>query len=449
MPYLYINLTQAIALLADRLYDLNPNSQFWSDGEKTVYIQQAMRTFGSLTNYWRAEFLLETSANKTWYDITNTAVAPNTLRPLTVTDQSLVNLIQYHLLEPISPAYPLTWTGSNQFSISDILGAIQRRRDEILSETSCTITQSSVIATTGRTFLPDTTIDIRRIAWLPVPGFGYTNTPLLPDDEWGLQYFENGYTVNPPSVPSSYRQSTQPPLAFDVDSPLIVPGVYDILTVNAGSALSTTQSSLLSIPDDFTWTIVFGALSELFNRDSNARDSLRAQYCEMRYKQGLALLKVSSATLYARISNIPLDVDSAQNQDNFNQSWQAQTPQQPQTLLTAGLNIVGCSPTPDTGYSITLGVVQNTPIPVNGTDNLQVGRDELDAILDYAQHLASLKMGGLEFLSTMPLLGRFHKMAASYNSKLNELGEFKKPMYELSQLQAQTVPVFEESENDS
>lgn len=442
MPYTYLTLAQARTQLAARLYDTSANL-FWSDAEKNQYIVESIRIWNALTSFWRSEFTFQTQANVTWYDLTDTANLPNTLRPFTVTDNSLIQLIEYHLLEPVTSVYPLTWTGSLQFSLTDILNAIQRRRDEVLSATGCTITQRTIAAVPGRTFLPDTVIDIRRVSWLPVANpAGFTNSPLWPDDQWALQSYERDYTIQAPGTPSTYRQSTEPPLSFDTDIPPALPGQYDLLTVDAGVALSTVAATVLRVPDDFAWVIKWGALADLLGRESNAKDPTRAMYCEMRYRQGLALLLNSPAVLYARINNIPLDIDSLQNADNYRPGWQAETAAQPDLMMIAGLNLFGLASIPDAIYSGTLMVVENAPVPANDAAQIQIGRDDLEAILDHSQHLAAFKIGGSEFLSTLPLLDRFHKQAALYNSKLFELGEFAHPTYELSQLQQETNPTF-------
>src|SRR6185503_3351212 len=90
----------------------------------------------------------------------------------------------------------------------------------------------------------------------------------------------------------------------------------------------------------------------------------------------------------------------------------------------------------------TLSVVRNAPVPGSPGDFVQVGRDDFDAILDYAQHLAAFKLGGQEFLDSLPLLGKFLRRASQYNSKLLQLGQYKKPMYELSQVQEEREPRF-------
>lgn len=444
MPYSYLSLAQARAQLAAKLYDTSANL-FWSDAEKTRYIVEALRTWNSLTSIWRKDFTFNTGVNITWYDLT---AQVNSLRPFTLTDNDLTQIIEYHLLEPQTSAYPLVWTGSAQFAITDILGAIQRRRDEVLSITGCTITQSLVPATLGRIFMPDTVIDIRRVAWIPVSNpTGFVNTPLWGDDQWSLQSFDRTYTTDPQGVPSSYRRSTEPPLSFDVDILPAIPGQYDVLSVNAGPALSTIESTLLGIPDDFTWIIKWGALADLLGRESNAKDLLRAQYCDMRYMQGLSALLNSPAVLYGRLNGVPLDIDSVQNTDDFRPGWQSETLGQPDLMMTAGLNLVGFAPTPNSVlYGVVVMVVQNAPVPVFDTDLVQVGRDDLEGVLDYAQHLASFKMGGQEFMSTIPLLDGFHKRCMLLNSKLAELGEFQKPTYELSQLQSETNPAYNTDE---
>ena len=443
MPYAYTNLTTALSDLGARLYDLN--SVFWSNTEKTRIIQTALRTWNAFTSLWRSEFTMPTQANVVWYDIANLITAPNTLRAYTVLDTDLYKIIEDHLLEPATGA---AWTGSLQFNAQDMIQAVQRRRDELTSNTSCTVQQHVVAANPGRTFLPDSTLDIRRIAWLPVGSpAGFVNSPLWPDDVWAMQSYERDFTTQAPGTPSIYRQSTEPPLSFDVDILPAVPGQYECLTIDAGAALDPNNPSTLAIPDDFTWLLVFGAMGDMLNRESNAKDALRAQYCNARYAQGMALLKNSPALLYARSNNLQLDIDSAQNQDDFNPSWQSQAATTPDTLLVAGLNLIGFSPTPDAGpYSVTLGVVQNAPIPIVGKDLIQIGRDDYDVLLDYCVHLASFKMGGAEFVATIPLFQRFMKQATLYNSKLDELGEFTKTIYELSQLQAETNPVFSDVE---
>ena len=99
MAYSYITFGQAKTALAQRLTDLT--KQFWGDVELGAYITEALQSFNAFANYYRQEFTFNSRANVTWYDLTDFALQPNTLRPLNETDFTLINMIQYHLLEPI------------------------------------------------------------------------------------------------------------------------------------------------------------------------------------------------------------------------------------------------------------------------------------------------------------------------------------------------------------
>lgn len=431
-PYSYVTLAQMRQELANRLYD--PTQTFWSATELNAYITEALRTWNALTSYWRDDFLFTPQLNVTWYDITQVA---NSLRPYTVTDVALCLVMQYHLLEPATGINP--WTGSAQFTADDFLNAVGRRRDEILSTTGCTQTRRTVGAVAGRITLPDTIIDIRRMAYLPAVGSPST---IWPDDTWSEMSFNPRYLQMPAGIPSMYLQTTQPPISFDTDRPPGSAGSYELLTVESGPPISTSTPSLLNIPNDWTHVIKWGALADLLSRESNAKDSLRAQYCEGRYRMGLKLLEGASALLALRMNNVPVWIDSVRAADNFQSAWQALAAGSPSSAYYTGLNLVALSPAPDANaYSATATVVENAPIPLSDTAQVQMGRDDYDAILDYVQHLAAFKQGGSEFLATMPLFQRFMAQAAIYNRKLDQIAEFTKPLYALASREKDMNPI--------
>lgn len=456
--YNYITKSAFLQQLANRLYD--SSQQFWSQTELGLYLNEALQTWNALTAYWRGDFTFPSQQGVTWYDLTDTVNLPNTIRPLTLHDTDLYVLMQYHLLEAVAWN---PWAGvSAQFSASDLLNAVQSTRDEVLSITGCTQTRSLIPAVAGRIQLLDTVIDIRRLAYLPAAfqagGYGvgayglgpygysaYQLSPasvVWPEDTWGEQAFNRNYTSAPAGTPLAYLLSTEPPISFDTDAPPGGAGNYELLTVSAGASLAVTTPSLLSVPDDWTHVIKWGALAELLSRESNAKDIPRADYCQKRYRLGLAALSAAPALLAMRLNNIPLQIDSVRSADLYNTFWQAQPQQKPSVALHSGLNLVALSATPDAGpYSMTATVVENAPLPVEVNNPVQVSRDYYDVILDYAQHLAAFKQGGDEFLRTLPLFQNFLKAAAEYNGKLLELGEYTSTLLELSQRERDTNPV--------
>ena len=432
MPnYSYALVSDAVAALSSRLYD--PNGRFWTGTEQVAYITEALRTWNALSQFWRSEMVFSPQLNTSWYDLRTVA---GSIIPYTVTKYSLISQIEYHLLEPATPA---AWTGSNQFALQDIVNALQRRQDETLGVTACTLGESLVGAAVGiRTILPDNVIDLRRVAWIPATGFGYVNKILKQSDMWAEQAFNPTYTTAAQGPPSNWMQNTEPPPSFDVDQVPPVPGQYDVLTTNAGPAWAAGTDGTLTIPDDWTWVIKWGALLDLLSRESNSKDELRAAYCKQRYEEGLKLLGMMPTVLALRMNNIPLAVDAVRNGDDFNPGWQAAAAGPPTSAYLAA-NLLALAPMPDssTNYSATVSVCQNAPI---GAQFIQVARDDFDSIIDYAQHLAMLKVGGAEFAATIPLYQKFQAKAAQYNSKLLSMGFFEMPQLELGQREEHRNP---------
>lgn len=440
--YTYATLTDAQNALASRLYDngvaSTPSFQFWTAAELTLYIVEALRTWNALTGFWRAEFSFPLQPNVNWYDLTSQG---GTLRPYTVTDQYLVNVIEYHLLEPqtsLTPSAgtPAAWTGSNQFALDEIYGALTRRQNEVLTKTGCTIAQASPVASTGqrRTVLPDATLDIRRAAWAPATGFSpFVTVPLRQSDIWEKQAFDPNWIQATGQAPGLWMQTSTPPPSFDVDQIPPVPGTYDVLMVDSGPVSDANSAQTLKIPDDWSWLPKWGALADLLNSEANAKDVARAAFCQQMFDRSCTLLENAPATLGLRLNDVPLYVDSIRNGDDFNPLWQGSTPAQPQSCYQSGLNLLGF-PTPDAGpYSALVTVVQNAPVPVNAGDFIQCARGDYDSILNYAQVLACFKMAGYDLAAVLPLLQQFFVQAGLYNRKLQEMGQFPDSMFGISQ----------------
>lgn len=433
---------QAKTALAQRLTDTT--NQFWTDSELGSYITEALQSFNALANFYREEFVFQSQANVTWYNLADIAQMPSTLRAQSQTDQTLLNMIQYHFLEPLTTIYPLVWTGSLQFSLSDILNALQQTRDEVLSESLCTITESLIAAAAGRTFLIQTALGLRRVCWIPTTGLGFTPNMLVPSDLWAQQSFEAGFPQQAPGMPLTYRMSSEPPLAFDVDIQPAVPGQYDVLTINAGGDLTTVNSTILPIPNDWCWVAKWGAMAQLLGRDSVASDPFRQKYCAMRYQEGLSAMRAAPALLGARINDVPVVVTSMTEADFYAANWQGLTPGTPLNLYYAGLNMVALSPQPTTtGFAVTASVVRNMVLPAVNADNLQVGRDDIGAVLDESEHLAMVKCGGAEFAKTFPLHGNFLRRCALYNSKLSAMSLYLEFLDGMGQADERIHPTFQ------
>jgi hypothetical protein len=98
------------------------------------------------------------------------------------------------------------------------------------------------------------------------------------------------------------------------------------------------------------------------------------------------------------------------------------------------------SPPPNDGTTVAMDLAANMAVPAADSDYLQVPPDVIDVIIDYSQHLASFKMGGGEFLSTIPLYQNMLTEAANYNERLRQLDFFNDALRSPAWVSSAEVP---------
>lgn len=432
--YAYLNLGSARAILASRLQDAG--IVYYSGGngagsplELNQYIVQAVRAWQAYTVSYRQRAQFPTTANTPFYDLTS-VLSPSCLA-YTVTDRELITLTLAHLLEP-----PLSngWVGSGMFTFAAIASALQARLNRFLGDTGITISRALLPIGTSppvdRVALPDTTLDIRRAAWVDQSGM---SSALWRDDQYAMQAFSYSGWSTPADPPSVYGISTLPPVSIQVFPPPANPGQLDLLVVPTGVQINTTPAAMLTtpvtlnLPDALAWAVVFGAMSDLLSNDSPARDPARAVYCEQRFQDGAGLAKTNPSLLLAQVNGVPVFSGSVWELDAFMPSWQS-SPGTPAFVGMAGRNLLAAGTLPDGVYSVTVDVVSNIPVPAADSDYLQVDRGNLDPVLDYAQHLASFKLGGAEFAASEGLYKSFLAAAGLENSRLKQQAFYQTAM---------------------
>jgi hypothetical protein len=403
-----LTLQAAQGLLAARLSDAAMLR--WTAPELQSYLTEALRTWQALTGSTKTSAAFTATSSVTFYDLPT--VFP-TQRGYNVLTTSLLSDLEYALLEPITPAGWASWTGTPQFTLLDLITAVQQRRDRFLSETRAVMTHSLLPLAppppSGRFPLADGTLAIQRLAWQD--GLSGKVSPLCRDDEWGLTSYARSWPQNA-GVPFVYSVSSAPPLVVQLAPPPLATGIVDAIMVLAGAPVNPTLvTQTLGMPDDWTWVVKFGALADLLSTDGLSLDADRATYCTARWNQGMALAKAAAVVLTAKINAQPCLIDLIVHADQYAASWQA-TPGTPQQVLLAGQNLLAISPPVSSGnWSVEVDLIPNMPIPVLGTDYLQVSLDTFDLILDYAQHLALFKEGYGPLVGSQGLLERFLKAA--------------------------------------
>lgn len=436
MSFTDTTLATAQGLLAERLAD--PLMVRWPAAELTRLLQDALRTWNAYTDAYRRPVVFSTVADQAFYDLPTVAADA---RGYTLRVQDLIIRLQDYLLEPPTPT---TWTGTSQYVLADLTAALTHRRDQFLLETGAVLTATTLPLGApppqGRIGLPETFSTIRRIAWQGAAG---TITPLYRGDEWGAQAYEPTWVQHPTRPPRAYSVTTVPPLQLQLlPAPLDV-GIVHVLAVETGAALIVADNTLIGIPDDWTWVVQFGALVDLLSQDGTALDTARAAYCEARWRQGIQAAAAAPVVLTARINDQTTQLGSVVDADTYRPLWQS-TSETPTTVLTAGQNLVGVASPPDTpgpgSYSITLDVVANMAVPVNAGDFLQILPDQLDTLLDYAQHLALIKEGPGVLEASMALFDRFMR-AAGVETMLQQASQpARRPLVDQTQQGERAVP---------
>lgn len=408
--YSWIQLSTAVAQLSQRLSD--SSNVFWSQSECVIYIQQALRMYNLMTFTWKADYTYNSS--NLWNSLGSLAGSP---RFRTQTDTDCYTQIEYMLLEPPTGG---TWTGTTQFGIASVSQALQTRRDEMIqigNLNQVLMPNIPLLPNTRRTVLPDTTVDVARVRYIPVSG---SPVMLYRDDIVATEFYRVPLYQIPPSTPRIFGLTSQPPLAFDVDIAPSQPGTYEAIVLQTGTAFNPPTATLLGIPDDFSQFLIYGALADLLGRESEATDSARAEYCFKRYQDGLGLLQKIPWIMEGKVNGAAVNCDSIFTLDRYSPNWDSTPAKFGPVVVTGGVDFIAAP----VGSGIGVTCLANAPIPVNNTDEVQVSRSNFDTILDLAQSLACFKMGGADWQQALELEARAVQACSSENTRLRSFGAF-------------------------
>jgi len=411
----------------------DPTQTFWTKAEIILHIQDAFRFWNCLTGDNKQTFDLPISSATPWYDLHNVALSPRLCR---LTDADIYTRLQLALLEPPLANCAMT---TMQFSAQDLVSAVQRKRDEFLFRTGCTSTIESLNVNpgVGTLGLPPTVIQPIRGYWLPQAGLGGQGGPILRGDEFVSAAYAPSGPANP-GDPLTFSAGIEPPLVVEFNPPPNIPGKVEFITIESQAVLSAVAPTTLFIPSDFVPALTWGALADLLEINLEAKDSSRAEYARKRFEQYAELIQAYPFVFGARVNGIPVFVDAVETLDSYNPTWRTGTT--PQSIIgLSGQNLVAAV-TP-VNAQITLILCANANVPVNDNDPIQAGQEILDCLLDYAQHVASFKMGGAEFQATLPLLASIVKMAAKRNAKVRALSTFREILYGKAQREPQFSPL--------
>jgi hypothetical protein len=418
--YSYLTFGQLQTALLERLQDTA--AQWTSFAEAQIYITEALRVLNANTAIWNIDYTFDFNPGDQWKSL-NVAGSP---RQRTVTDAQVEIQMEYMLLEPPSGQ---VWSGTTQFSIDILSNALQYRRDEILQLAGANpvqqIQDSPILA--QRSILSDSTLELRRVRWIPDAMVSSVAPYALWREDVGTTDAFGALLPIEPGAPDSWLVTNTNPLAFDVACPPNAPGQWDMLALYAGDPFTPPVAQPLNIPDDWSWVAMYGALADALANAPEARDELREKYCRMRYQQGLRAMMALPWLIEASVTDIPVDTPSFKEMDDYAQNWENTWPTGDPQIVVGGMDFVALAPFVTTAtVSSVLTVVGNAP--VDQANPVQLGRDQVDQVLNYAQHIALFKNGGADFAATFPLLKEFEDYCAKINRRYAALGIMRPDM---------------------
>lgn len=202
----------------------------------------------------------------------------------TVTDQQLLEEIQYTLLETPNAGASMT---TSCWTIPEIAQYVNDRQRHLVKETGIVAKEAQVSGTIGvkRYRKPSDCITIRRLTWYDT--LTATLKSLARTDAWAST---NLLHLTTPSIPKIYLETATPDGQFEIDPTALRPGYFRMVYLAHEGVLSNTGVPL-TVPDEFAPYVKYGALADCWKKAGAGQDLMRAGYCEERFDEGIEVGK--------------------------------------------------------------------------------------------------------------------------------------------------------------
>lgn len=409
MSFSHTTFAQAKTQLLYLLGDLS--GVHWLDVEAGLLIKEALSFWGLLTDASRARKTFPTVANQAIYDL-GTLTQMDGMFARTYTDAELLTLIKYHLME----SQASITAASSQFPYAGMLSVMQRSLNRWLGESEMRVTESSVTTSAPpveRVTLSDSILSILRVATLDADG---NYLALVKESEGQANAYASDWELSP-GVSEAYSIVMTPQLQLQLIPAFNNPLTLHLLSVNGGATLNPTGPVALGVQNDYAQFIKWLSLYSLLSKDGEGRSETRGDYALQRYLEGVKLTRLAPSVLQGAINGSNVEIESISDFDARDPEWQG-TQGTPTRIALISNNLIALSPVPDGIYSVTLDVIGNMTLPASDGAYVQVSRDTLQALLQYALHLASFKEGAGKLLETKSSFDTLMEMASYENARL-------------------------------
>lgn len=420
--YTHTTFAKAKNNLAQLLGD--PGKVFYTDSELGLYIKEALRFWGLASQYWRQTTYLTTTPGVAFYDVSESLKLADESKPqqFSVTDRELINDINVNLMEPLISNWGSGWLGTEQFSLEQISSLLAYSRDDILRQSACVITYKDYPITPGvsRIVLAESSSDVSTSTIVRAT-IQEQNSNILP--LYAIDYYQAQSTVDTASWPAqgrpkAYTLNNAPLLTMDLWPTPATTATLRVYSQQVGGNIAPTeQATILPLPTDAAWLIKYRLIEDLTNSDGLSKASEISQYAQQRWQHGMEFLSLYNSLIWSEINGKRMTVSSQAQLDSSRVMWE-NTTGMPKSIQQLSWNLFSLYPVPDSTYTITIDSVIAAPIPTLDSDYVDIGPQYLQVILDYAQHIAMIKVQGSDFAATMPLYENAIKVALEHQANI-------------------------------
>jgi hypothetical protein len=367
---------------------------FWTDSEANVLLNEALYTFGAISQSWKNQIEIKTEVSKSFYDISTDLFANQELTAYTLTYQFILDAINLHLIENISLINPT----SEITNLTEILNFAQRRINQFQFETGLVLSKKLFTMNppnNNAVIIDDEIINLVRIAFVDLDELSNPKESfaLRKEDEDNIGHFNRNAFNSITNRPTFYTS-----LLGNLNTIKIYPlpanlGELEIISVNGiARGSSINLETVINLPNNLIPYIKWGVLADIYSKDGVGYNPAMASYCNQRWEEGLVVGNNYTSILEAKLNGLPLLLDSIESLDNSQFGWQNNI-NSPSLLGIAGYNLFATNCSPDDVYSLLMFSVTNAYIPTNDDDFIDIKLEYIEPLINYCVHLANVKNG--------------------------------------------------------
>ncbi len=388
---------------------------FYADPEIDAAINEALKIWNLFTGQWNGTESVATTSDTIFYSTTLVTNA--------VTDQNLLNEMQYHMMETANSGSSMT---SDIWTLAEVQRYLNDRHRQLIGSGKLILAVDNSISTVIGTAsydlndISDKLVDIHRVAWVDASGnsFGLARVDELQSD------LLDADPAN--ATPKMYSLGNQANLTIELIPAPVAAGTLHVTYSDQGTDLANTGVAV-NVPDDFSPYVKWGMMADMLYRDGQANDPTRAEYCYKRFQEGLALAKTYDVRRRVLLGTAVLEPTSMWGLDWGKPQWQSST-STPTRWFPVGAKQIGIYPAHNAGGgTLNIEGQKSAPKLVLDGDFVDLSEQYIGAILDYVQHIMAFKQSG-SFTGTLPLLRNFLSVAQRASNKLAIQGLYREHM---------------------